>query len=512
VGVEAWTTWDRLGANLLAWLLTYALHSTVLIGGAWLVALALARVACRVRGLRDLLPPIRERLWKTALVGGIVTGTAQSHFHVGPWQMRFTPDSAPLSALASSAVDSTPGDMPQPGEPPVGTARLLPAGPVPVAVTELEARVTPAAISALSDTTSWIGLLLSLWAFGAAIGLARWICQWNRLLRELDDRTEIRAGPLFDALARLREASGSKASVTLCSAPGIAAPLTLGLRRAQICVPPRVEADLRREEITSLLAHELAHVERRDPAWLLVCRAVEAVFFFQPLNRLCAAWLSDEAEYMADDWAVEQTGERVGLASCLTEIAGWMVQADESRLVAGMAARGTRLSLRVGRLLDEDHEPAASARGTWMTGALAPFGLSAALLVPGVTTADGDPRPAEGLEDRTSQLEVALAAFARNVGAPLATSGAREPDVDLDGVLLDLEHEIERQRDQLSARTGGESLRSALDGLEQRVAELRARACTVQARLSELTTTEWKENSDAVTYPNVFVFDSVSKD
>ena len=92
MGVETWIDWDAIGANVLAWLITYALHSTVLIGGAWIVAVVLARLACRVRALRDLLPAMREKLWKTALVGGLVTATAQNWFHFGPWQLRFGPE------------------------------------------------------------------------------------------------------------------------------------------------------------------------------------------------------------------------------------------------------------------------------------------------------------------------------------------------------------------------------------------------------------------------------------
>ena len=35
-----------------------------------------------------------------------------------------------------------------------------------------------------------------------------------------------------------------------------------------------------------MLAHEIAHLVRRDPQWLVLARAIEMVFFFQPLNRL----------------------------------------------------------------------------------------------------------------------------------------------------------------------------------------------------------------------------------
>ena len=51
----------------VAWLLTYAVHSTVLIGSVWLAERA---GLLRSLGLRDLA-------WRTALVGGLVTATFQ---------------------------------------------------------------------------------------------------------------------------------------------------------------------------------------------------------------------------------------------------------------------------------------------------------------------------------------------------------------------------------------------------------------------------------------------------
>jgi len=515
VGADTLFDAQSLSAQVLAWLVTYALHSTVLIGGAWLAAVSLARLAYRAPRLRDLLPSIRDRLWKVAVVGGLVTATLQSNFEVGPWQIRLGPEISPISSVAAPVTVADPGvALLHPASSRMAGLRAEDASTVSQLAVAHAPGVTPVDEA---PSTSWIGVVLFLWAIGVAFGCARWVCQWNSLLRTLDDRTPLRSGLLFDRLERLRAMAGARVRVTLSTAPSIAAPMTLGLRRAEICVPPRVESELRREEIDALLAHELAHVQRRDPAWLVVCRAIEVVFFFQPLNRLCASWLADEAEYLADDWAVTHTGERVGMASCLTEIAGWLVSADEPRLVAGMAARGTRLTLRVGRLLDEEHEPATSARGTWMTSALAPIGLSAALLVPGVTTADEAAHASEFLADRTSQLERALATLDDAAPSANALLLSIEPRAgpttdDLDSVLSALDDEIESLRDELSTRLGGEELAGALDALEERVADLRARASSVQDELLEMTALKWNASSDAAALANELTNESTHRD
>ena len=78
------------GLWLAGWLLTYALHSTVLLGVA---ALLTARW---VRG-----EAWRETLWKAALVGGLVTATVQSTGWIvgdfGRWNLAVLPSAEPAS-------------------------------------------------------------------------------------------------------------------------------------------------------------------------------------------------------------------------------------------------------------------------------------------------------------------------------------------------------------------------------------------------------------------------------
>ena len=64
--------------ELSGWLLTYLVHSTLLLSAAWLLT-------PRLRSHR-----VRETLWKTALFGGFLTATGQSLFQVSPLAGRMT--------------------------------------------------------------------------------------------------------------------------------------------------------------------------------------------------------------------------------------------------------------------------------------------------------------------------------------------------------------------------------------------------------------------------------------
>ena len=60
--------------TIASWLLTYLVHSTVLLGAAWLVS----------RHLGDRRLALQETLLRTALIGGLLTTTLQIGFGVEP--------------------------------------------------------------------------------------------------------------------------------------------------------------------------------------------------------------------------------------------------------------------------------------------------------------------------------------------------------------------------------------------------------------------------------------------
>src|SRR5579863_7011770 len=89
-----------LSNSALAWLLTYAIHSTVLLALAWLVS----RRA-------PASPAARDFIWKVALVGGIVTSSLQLELGVRP---------NGSVALSAAAAQVAPSDAPLTSREPSG--------------------------------------------------------------------------------------------------------------------------------------------------------------------------------------------------------------------------------------------------------------------------------------------------------------------------------------------------------------------------------------------------------
>ncbi|HPF14208.1 MAG: M56 family metallopeptidase [Planctomycetes bacterium] len=232
--------------------------------------------------------------------------------------------------------------------------------------------------------------LVGLWVLGASLGSVLLVFAWRHILERLAGRREILAGPLFEELQTLSASAGLDSSPRLFVAARLASPATLGIWRAQICVPERAQHELQRGQQRAMLGHELAHILRHDPRWFFVYRLVERILFFQPLNRFVRQELQELAEYQCDDWAAHQAGRGLDLARCLTEVAGWLVRETPQIALLPMAGTGSQLGHRVRRLLDEESRTAAARPRPWALPLAMGLLLVGTLALPGVASTRPD--------------------------------------------------------------------------------------------------------------------------
>ena len=320
---------------LAGWLVTYLLHSTLLCGVAWLVdALRLLRASAA-----------REYLWRAALIGALVTATAQGTGLV---------ERAPLAtlratprALARSAAPTSPGLAPGAalgGLPAPAVAAT--ASPAPVAPSTVPA--PRAALDRLGAglAVRWPGWLTLLWLAGAGLAALRLLLLGWLVRRELADRAPADVA-LTGEFASLCAAHGV-ATPALSVAPALAGPVSLP--NGEIVVPPWTITSLATRQRRAMLAHELAHQVRRDPLWRVLTLGLEAVLWLQPFNRLARRRLANLAEFEADAWAARTVGDPRALVECLAECAG-RLDFNRSTLFGAAMATESALIERVDRLL-----------------------------------------------------------------------------------------------------------------------------------------------------------------
>lgn len=368
----------------LAWLLTYAMHSTALL----LLAFALSRWS-------RLSTHTLDFIWKVALVGGLFTSAVQIGFDVHP-------SGSFALQVGSTAQAIDPISTPTSAEKEVGT----PAAAQNVKVeNEAAAPGTAAPTSLASDTDASFApsrgvveiALVVVWALVALLLALTYVARRLMLVGRLANRQHITEGALPAMLDALCRAVGFQSHVSLTSVNTISSPVALGLR--EICVPEAVLTDLSTDEQRGLLAHELAHLARRDPMWLDFASLMERVFFFQPLNRLARREIQRNAEFLCDDWAAERTGTGLPLAHCLARVAEWIEASPLGVPVAGMAEQRSLLVTRIARLIEGKRASSPISRvitiasATMMLSAVvaAAPGVSHGSLVPRVLSPNTNP-------------------------------------------------------------------------------------------------------------------------
>jgi hypothetical protein len=261
---------ERLALAVLAWLATYLIHSTLLLGATWLLT----------RGLARRLDGVAELCWKLALLGALISASLQAAMDIDPLPRRLQ-----LSFATSEAARG--GDS-------RGSSTSGSAGGQPA--------------------RSWPLYVTSLWALGAAAGVLRLVGTRRRWQRALASCTPLES-ELHRALLQ-RSRAQEEIPISVCDA--VQVPLVHG---GQVYLPVWVVTDLSLDQLACVLAHEVAHVRRGDTRWRWITAVLERVLFMQPLNRLASRRLRDLAECLCDDVAVERTGTPLVLASALAAVA-----------------------------------------------------------------------------------------------------------------------------------------------------------------------------------------------
>ncbi len=337
---------DSAAAVVLSWLLTYAIHSTILLA---IAAVAAWRFADRHAWV--------DLIWKVALVGPLVTASLHLDGIAVPLGGRWA---MPSATTASVRPIPTPAPAPAPiGETPITQSTTVqPVMSPPTVESSAESdTAVPAAqgrsIVGQAMVGRWPIAAVAAWLIIALVAVVRYGVRLRGVYRALGFGVPVTAADLIDTLDGLRSSASQSRSIRLTTSPICPVPLALAGR--QIVVPERFLQELDPEQQRAALAHEMAHVARRDPEWRIAVEVLERALFFQPLNRLARARLCDSAEFLCDEWAVQHTQSPLALARCLSVVASWWSPADE--LPAGVSAMARSDSAMVRRVTHILNEP-----------------------------------------------------------------------------------------------------------------------------------------------------------
>ncbi|MGV3614598.1 MAG: M56 family metallopeptidase [Fimbriimonas sp.] len=286
---------------------------------------------------------VRSYLLRAALAATVVAAVLPPMLRerVRPVVMLPAPTTAPLetpppaAVVAPIKVDAS------------AAASTVSVPPAP----DLKPAPAPAAtaVAAFSPPFDWP---LALWALGALGVGGYWSLAHIAVVRLRRRGQGVTSGAVHSVLAAT--CAEQRVPVPeLSIVPNLASPLVCGIVSPCVLIPQEMADRENRTELAAALAHEVAHLARRDVPWTYATRAVQTVLWFQPLVWGFHPRLAAASEELCDLQAVQGGLRRETYADCLLRLAEAASRPRiEGTLGSGMATKRSSLSTRIEALLD----------------------------------------------------------------------------------------------------------------------------------------------------------------
>lgn len=293
-----------LSSDVIRSLLTWSWQVFLLLGVAWIVL----KLDCSRN------PAIRYKVWLIALIAAsalpLLTALSQS--------LHLPSAIAPFSV---EIIGDTPtfAELPDPVEPAISWPSLV-----------------------------W-PILLLLWAAGVAISLLQLATSlWKLHII----RSASRLISLIDLDCSCSDLpSSDTGSIPILLSNGIRSPGLAGLFRPAILLPADIASWTCREERTSILRHEFAHIKRHDHLVSLFQSGLRAFLFFHPMLRYGCDQLSLERELACDDHVIGLGTEPKAYAESILKAVERSLLADIVHQTTAFAS-SRMLERRIDMILD----------------------------------------------------------------------------------------------------------------------------------------------------------------
>jgi beta-lactamase regulating signal transducer with metallopeptidase domain len=323
-----------LTAGIILWLFTWSCQAFLLLSIAW-VGLKLDR---------SRSASIRYRIWLIALLGVAAL---------------------PLLSVLSQRL-------------------RLPVTPTPFPVGDFSVMAVPAGVpQAAPPAFSWTSLiwpaLFVLWLAGVMISLLR---LGNSLWKLHLIRSGARAVSLKDLDCSYSDLPHSNAGdLSIALSDGVQSPGLAGLFRPIILLPADIMSWTSREERTSILRHEFAHMKRRDHIVSRFQSTLRSLFFFHPLLRYADHQLSLEREIACDDRVLGLGAEPKAYAVAILKAAERSLITDVAYQAASFNSRRT-LERRIEMIMNTNRTRQPLRQWPFLLLPIMLIGVSAWLVIP----------------------------------------------------------------------------------------------------------------------------------
>lgn len=207
-----------------------------------------------------------------------------------------------------------------------------------------------------------IPLFVGVWLLGMLLMMLRFLGGYALVRRYRSQRVKPVPGDWNKRFRELAARVRVSRNVRLMESALVKVPMAIGWLKPVVLLPLGVLNGVPAAQMEAILAHELAHIKRRDYLMNLMQSLLEAVFFYHPAVWWLSANIRTERENICDDIAINLTGNSMEFVKALTKIQE--INLGSPALAAGLSGKNkNRLIRRIRRLTGKQKVRTGFAEG-----------------------------------------------------------------------------------------------------------------------------------------------------
>jgi len=296
-------------------------------------------------------------LWQGAIIGLVIAG-AMILLHKYTARLRYFIYSISLFVVAALAVVTfissyTSYQHPDDSQPQLTDSAVYIASYTQEARTiqfeEKASGLTPYLNSIADYCRTHIPLFVMIWLLGMLASLLRFMGGYALVRRYRNHRVKPVMGEWDQRFKLLVDELRVNKNVRLLESALVKVPMAIGYLKPVVLLPLGVLNGVPAQQMEAILAHELAHIKRRDYLMNMIQSILEVIFFYHPVVWWLSGNIRIERENICDDIAITITGNTMEFAKALTNIQE--INLTAPGLAAGLSGtKKNRLVHRIRRL------------------------------------------------------------------------------------------------------------------------------------------------------------------